>query len=169
MRTKRVFITVCRQWFRVGTPIFYEEVALYHMSQLSGLIQTVDAPNFIGSLIKRIDGKCGVLPDELCVFESQLQHLFDQCPNVTRICCDTIPYPEPLEWTMHCTFQYHSTSEHISEVDAVRVWRKRGFCYLVKALQQCHSLESSTCQLRNTSDRPLTSEVYLPHQSFLLH
>ena len=102
MKTKRDCVAVCKRWAHIGVPILYEEVVLRRMTQLSSLLRTVSLPDVhFGHLIKRIDLKCYVPPDEFPLLDSQLLRLFDKCPNISWVGYDTVTSPEPLKWV--CT------------------------------------------------------------------
>lgn len=145
---KRGFVSVCKRWRYIGTPILYEEVVFRRMTQLSALIRTVELPDVdFGYLIKRVDIKCYVLPDELPFLDNQLLRLFDKCPNVVWVGYDAVSSPEPLEWT--CTFQRQTAfAKLFPKLTRLECGENVDFVNLVGALQRCSSLESLTCHLR---------------------
>ena len=154
MATKKVLIRVCRQWWHVAMPIFYEDVSLRHMTQLAALIRTVELPNVgIGSLIKRVDVMCYILPGDLLLFAIQLQRLFDRCPNVTRLGYNAITSPEPSNWI--CAFQYHATLCSLyPRLTYFECGENVDFANLIGVLLKCSSLQSITCHLRSPDDKP---------------
>jgi hypothetical protein len=154
MATKKALIRVCKQWWHVAMPIFYEDVSLRHMTQLAALVRTVKLPNVgIGSLIRRVDVMCYILPGDLHLFATQLQRLFDQCPNVTRLGYNAITSPEPLNWI--CTFQHHATLRSLyPRLTHLECGENVDFSNLTGVLLKCSSLQSLTCHLRSPNDKP---------------
>jgi hypothetical protein len=129
------------------------------MTQLSALLRTVELPDVdIGHLIKRVDIKCYVLPDEFPFLDSQLLRLFDKCSNVVWIGYDAVSSPEPLEWT--CTFQRQAAFANLfPKLTRLECGENVEFVNLVGALQKCSSLESLTCYLRRPSGEPVVHDL----------
>lgn len=166
MQTKRDFVAVCKRWAHIGVPILYEEVVLRRMTQLSSLLRTVSLPDVhFGHLIKRIDLKCYVPPDEFPLLDSQLLRLFDKCPNISWVGYDTVTSPEPLKWV--CTFQHQTAVSNLfPKLTRLACGENVDFVNLVGALQNCSSLESLTCYLRGPSGGPFPyglPKVHLPN------
>jgi hypothetical protein len=152
---KMGLVAVCKQWSHVAMPILYEEVVIRRMNQLSALLCTVELPDVdLGHLIKRVDVKCYVPPDKLPLLDSQLQRLFDKCPNVAWVGYNTVTSPEPLEWT--CTFLHQTALSNLfPRLTRLECGENVNFVNLVGALQKCSSLESLTCHLRGPSGDPV--------------
>jgi hypothetical protein len=129
------------------------------MTQLLTLLRTVELPSVdFGRLIKRVDIKCYVPPDELPYLDIQLMRLLDKCPNVVWVCYDAVTSPEPLEWT--CTFQRQiAFSNLFPKLTRLECGENVDFVNLVGALQKCNSLESLTCHLRRPSGEPIVHDL----------
>jgi len=159
MQTKRGFVAVCKRWYHIGMPILYEEVVLRRMTQLPALLRTVELPdaNF-GHLVKRVDIKCYVPPDELPFLDSQFLRLFDKCPNVVWVGYDAITSPEPLKWT--CAFQRLTAFSNLfPKLTRLECGTNVDFGNLVGVLQKCNSLESLTCHLQLPSGEPVVHDL----------
>jgi len=153
METKKSLLKVCRRWWHVATPIFYEEVALRHMTQLAALIHTLEIPDIgIGSFIRKVDIKCYVAAIELQLLESQLQRLFSHCPNVTWVDYDAITSPEPLFWV--CSFRHLALSEVCQNLTSLECGENIDFGSVISGLRSCSRLQSLTCHLGNQNDEP---------------